>query len=424
MRATLWFLALFGIAVASALLLGDNQGTVSIFSSPHRIDLSINLTLLLLLLLFLVMHLALRALAALFSMPDQARRWRSQRRERALHLSLLDALSHLAAGRFIRSRKSAEQVLLQEQALALGGEALTYSGRLRTVAHLLLAESAHALQDKTARQSHLKLALDQSTLHETKEEREGVQLFAARWALDDRDALDALQWLDQLPHAAGRRTVALRLRLKVTRLAGQHLAALETARLLSKHRAFSSAEAVSLVQSLVLELLGSAHDAEQLLHIWQGLEVTEREMAEVAMDAATRMLQLGGEIAWSRQCLLPVWDQLMSQPVNANSEARNQLIRLLAGEFVLATGAPDAAWLNRIEAAQMRQPGDAHLLYLAGITCMRLELWGKAQLLLKQCLPLLKDLEMRRHAWLAVAELAEQRQDDKAALEAYRRAVN
>ncbi len=423
MRATLWFLVLFGIAVASALLLGDNQGTVSIFSSPYRIDLSINLTVLLLLLLFLVMHLALRALAALFSMPDQARRWRIQRRERAIHLALLEALSHLAAGRFIRSRKSAEQVLLQEQTLALSGEPLAYSGQLRSLAHLLLAESAHALQDKTARQTHLKLALAQATLHQFQEEREGIQLYAARWALDDREALDALQCLDQLPHAAGRRTVALRLRLKASRLARQHLAALETARLLSKHRAFSSAEAASLVQSLVLELIVSAHDTEQLLSIWKRLDVTEQKTAEVAMEAATRMLRLGGAVAWSRQCLLPIWDQLMHQPVNANSEVRNKMIRLLAGEFALAAGAPDPAWLTRIEAAQMSQPGDASLQYLAGITCMRLALWGKAQQLLKQCLPLLKDLEMRRHAWLAVAELAEQRQDDKAALEAYRRAV-
>ena len=50
MRAALWFLALFGAAVAVALFVGNNQGTVTVFWAPYRIDLSLNLVLLLLLL--------------------------------------------------------------------------------------------------------------------------------------------------------------------------------------------------------------------------------------------------------------------------------------------------------------------------------------------------------------------------------------
>ncbi|MFM2187017.1 MAG: hypothetical protein RIR43_1589, partial [Pseudomonadota bacterium] len=43
MRAALWLLALFGVAVAGALLAGNNQGMVTLFWSPYRLDLSINL---------------------------------------------------------------------------------------------------------------------------------------------------------------------------------------------------------------------------------------------------------------------------------------------------------------------------------------------------------------------------------------------
>ena len=46
MRIVLWFMALFGIAVASALFAGNNQGTVTLFWAPHRVDLSLNLVLL------------------------------------------------------------------------------------------------------------------------------------------------------------------------------------------------------------------------------------------------------------------------------------------------------------------------------------------------------------------------------------------
>ena len=107
MRAALWLLALFGVAVAIALFAGNNQSTVTVFWPPYRVDLSLNLVLLLLFAAFVFLHAALGALAALFDLPRQALRWRAQQKERAVFASLLDSISHLTAGRFIRARKSA-----------------------------------------------------------------------------------------------------------------------------------------------------------------------------------------------------------------------------------------------------------------------------------------------------------------------------
>ncbi len=120
MRVALWLLALFGVAVAIALFAGNNQGTVTVFWPPYRVDLSLNLVLLLLLAAFVLLHAALGALAALFDLPRQALRWRSQQKERAMHGSLLDGIAHLLAGRFIRARKSAESALGQEKSLSGG----------------------------------------------------------------------------------------------------------------------------------------------------------------------------------------------------------------------------------------------------------------------------------------------------------------
>src|SRR5256885_13959825 len=111
MRAALWLLALFGIAVAIALFAGNNQGTVTLFWPPWRVDLSLNLVLLVLLATFVFLYVALGALAALFDMPRQALRWRTQQKERAMHASMIDAISNLLAGRFIRARKAAEAAL-------------------------------------------------------------------------------------------------------------------------------------------------------------------------------------------------------------------------------------------------------------------------------------------------------------------------
>ena len=423
MRAALWLLSLFGIAVAVALFAGNNQGTMTVYWPPYRMDLSLNLVLLLLALLFVTLHLALRALAALFAMPAQARRWRLQHQERAVYAALLDAQSHLVAGRFIRARKAAEMVLAREDTMARGGQTLAYSGRLRAMAHLLAAESAQALQDRPARGQHLQLALEQAARREAQEMREGVQLRAARWAIEDQDAQAALQGLDELPQGAARRTIALRLRLAAARMARQTHLALDTARLLAKHRAFSELAAQGIVRGLALELLQAAHDTDQLRQAWGQLDPAEQQLPEVAIEAARRLLQLGGDAAQARQWLLPIWDGLVARTPTVSTAQGLQLIDVLERSFVQPTPAPDAPWLTRIEQAQMSNPGDAALQYLAGMTCLRLQLWGKAQQLLKQSVPRLTDDALRRRAWRALAELAEQRADAAAASQAWREAA-
>jgi HemY protein len=423
MRVALWFLALFGMAVAIALFAGNNQGTITVFWPPYRVDLSLNLVVLLLALLFFTMHVALRALAALFALPGHARLWRIQHQERAMYAALLDSLSHLTAGRFIRARKAAETVLARESAMTRSGETLAYSGRLRALSHLLAAESAQALQDKAAREEHFRQALEQASRRDAQETREGVQLLGARWAIEDRDAKGSLQWLDDLPQGAARRTIALRLRLKAARLARQTDVALETARLLAKHRAFSEVAAQGIVRGLAIELVMTAYDPDQMQTVWNQLDAAERLMPEVVIEACARMLKLGGDAEVARSWLLPIWERMVAQPGALTEAQRIHLIRVLESGFELASGAPEAAWLTRIEKAQMANPGDPALQYLAGITCMRLQLWGKAQQLLKQSLPRLQDSGLERNAWAALAELAERRGDVAASTQAWQNAA-
>ncbi len=423
MRIVLWFMALFGIAVASALFAGNNQGTVTLFWAPHRVDLSLNLVLLLLATAFVVLHLALRALSGLVGIPVQARRWRLQQKERAIESALLDSVSHLTAGRFVRARKAAELVISLESSVARSGEKLTYAGRLRTSAHLLAAESAHALQDRKVRDAHLQQALEHASGRDAQEMRDGVQMRAARWAFDDRDAGTALRWLDQLPQGAARRTLALRLRFKAARFDGQSQLALETARLLTKHRAFSEVAGKSISRGLAIELIRSVHDQVQIQRVWDALEAEEQRMPDVALEAADRLLFLGGQATVSRLWLLPVWEAMVQEIGGLTLAQRVRLVQTLERGFAMAEGAPDAEWLNRIESAQMADPRDAVLQYLAGVVCMRIRLWGKAQQLLKQAVMVLRDAQLKRDAWRALAELAELRQDSAAATEAYKEAA-
>ncbi|MGZ5848087.1 MAG: heme biosynthesis HemY N-terminal domain-containing protein [Ramlibacter sp.] len=415
MRAALWLLVLFAIAVAVALFAGNNQGTVTVFWPPYRVDLSLNLVLLLLVAGFLLLHAALRALNALFDLPRQALRWRNQQKERGMHALLLDSLSHLLAGRYIRARKSAEAALTQEASLAAGGAGPGNGAQLRSLAHLLAAESAHALQDRPAREEHLRSALEHGAARDGHETHEGAVMRAARWSLEDRDPLAAIGWLKGLPGGVGRRTLALRMKLKAARLARHTGEALETARLLAKHRAFSSTAAESLVRGLAIDLLDGAHDPAQLHKAWLALEPSERQMPELAIHAARRLVTLGGDAQLAREWLLPVW------------ERQHQLGDGLKVKLVTALeqglDSLDGAWLARIEAAQRANPRYATLQYLAGMACMQRQLWGKAQQLLRQAALAVQDARLHRNACRALAQLAEERGDQAAAAAAWKQAA-
>ena len=422
MRATLWFLALFGVAVAVALFAGNNQSTVTVYWPPYRVDLSLNLVVLLLFGAFVLLHAALRALAALLDLPHQANRWRMQQKERAMHTALLDAMAHLIAGRFVRSGKAADGALAQELALEAAGEKLAQGVQVRALSHLIAAESAQALQNKPRRDEQLALALKttaQVASTQAQEIREGTQLRAARWALEDRDAPAALERLEELPQGAARRTLALRIRLKATRQAGRTAEALETARLLGKHRAFSPAAAQSIVRGLATEWVNHAHDTTQLLQVWNALEPAERAMPELAIHAAQRLATLDGDPAQVRAWLLPVWERMLAQP---DSLPDGQQLKLVTSLEAALDGI-DADWLARIETAQLGNPRDPRLLYLAGAACVERQLWGKAQVLLAQAAQRLQDVPLRRNAWRALALLAERRDDATAAAEAWKNAA-
>ena len=416
MRAALWLLALFGVAVAIALFAGNNQGTVTLFWPPYRIDLSLNVALLLAVAAFVLLHTALRALSALFNLPREAMRWRNQQKERTLHLMLVDAIAHLTAGRFVRARKSAAAVIAQEDSLRKAGARLPHGQPLRALAHLLVAESAQSLQDRPSRDEHLKLSLEQSTAREALPVREGALMRAARWALDERDPTVADRWLQELPQGAARRTLALRMKLKAARLAGQTQEALETMRLLTKHRAFSPQAAHSILRGLATDLLNAAHDMAQLQRAWTSLEAGERRMPELAVHAALRVAALGGDAALAREWLLPVWDQY---------ERLDPALRVRLVHAFEKSGLDsiDGAGLARFESAQRADPRDAILQYLAGMACLHRHLWGKAQQMLTQATQGLSDSGLQRQAWRSLAALAEDRGDAAAATQAWKHAA-
>ena len=418
MKTAIGLVALVAVAVGAALLVGSNQASVTFVWSPYRMDVSLNLFLLVLALVFVALHLAWRGLGGLFDLPREARRWRMRQQERAMHGSLLLAQSQWMAGRFLRARALAlaaiehERILSRLQTDEDPGPA--HAPEVRHLAHLVVAECAHALQDRSVRDQHAQFAL-QVVSQMAKGSAtasaalDAVHLNAARWSLIDREPTNAMLWLAKLPLGSVRRTVALRLRLKAARLSQDHRVALETARLLAKHGAFAAEPARSLVRGLLQSVLSDCHDQGQLVKVWQGLDVSEQTMPEVAVHAAKRLLVVQGEPGLALAWIQPVWRDWVQSPQPWPVSLSAAVVDVI--EQSLQRQAPSAQWLTWVEQARLAMPRHRELQYLAGMVCMQHALWGKAQQMLSPVAGQLASPALQRKAFAALAALAEQRDE-------------
>lgn len=426
MRSVFWLLGLATLAVALALLVGHNPATLTLFWPPYRFDVSFNFVVFALIAAFVLLHLALRAIAVLRELPAQAQRWRGQQIERAVVGAVMDALSHQLSGRFVRAQSAAQYALDQLASAAVAQ--WPRRDQLQLLAHLLLAESAQSLQNRARRDQHLQAALSPQLAKNAPEVYEGALLRAVRWAVEDRDLHTARNRLAELPQGAARRIQALRLKLRVARLGGATTEALETARVLAKHRAFTPLVARSIVRGLALDALAQAHDLQQLQTVWHKLDSAERAMPELALAAAQRANQLAARSGADaddtdrlaaaglvRAWLEPLWQAFAS----LDTAQQSLCVQVLEPGLSQL----DARWLARLEQAQQQLPHNPYLQYLSGQACLQRQLWGKAAQLLGQAGQSLQEPVLLRRTWCALAELAQERGDESAAQAAWKKAA-
>ncbi len=408
MRAVIWFLLLFAVAVVAATTLGTNDGIVSVYWGTWRVDTSLNLFLLLLLGVCFALVSVIQALKALTGLPRRAHEWRVLRRDRSAQAALRDALAQYFGGRYSRAQSAAQRAL----AIQADTPDLVQDNEFTVLGHLLAAGSAHRLQDRAKRDEELRMALELArTSHAARSAEEGARLLAAEWALDDRDAPRAMELLAELPPGVARRTHALRLKLQATRLADQPQESLKTARLLAKHQGFSKVAALGLLRSLAAESLGTARDIDQLRRIWLQFDNADRRDPIVACDAARRAAALGAPEegrAWMR----PFWDRLDELGPDGRAAVAQGLVATVSGI------GPD--WLQRLEAAAQAYPREGPIAHAVGCALAERGLWGKARQLLETAVDDdTLSVEERRHALLSLARLAEEEGDHERAVRSY-----
>lgn len=423
MRWILWWVMVATVAVVAAMLLGSHDSNVTVYWHPWRLDMSLNFVLFMLLLLFALLYVALRTLSLLRELPKQAHRWRSQQSERAAFIAVLDAVAYQLSGRFVRAQSSATQALkiLKDRV----DEPMPHQAKLELLAQLLAAESANALGNADRREVMLQAIDDGESSDGTQAAREGAYVRAASWALDAKDADRARHWLARLPQGAQRRIQAVRLRLKLAQLDRNSHQALDMVRLLVKHKALSNFAASTLARSLSLEVLQHVHDTAQLQDAWQRLDAADREQPALVLAFLQRWQDIRPEddtaIPKSLHDLVhKAIKALWSAYPQLSDSRRQKALLLLDDEF----GQHPVLWLSAAEQALQNKPNDAGLQFLAGRVFLHQQLWGKAQAQLHAASKSLQDAELLRRTWRGLAELAEQRGDEAAAAQAWKKAAN
>lgn len=400
MRSIIWLVLLCVVAVVAATTLGSNDGLVTIYWAGWRTELSLNLFLILLLASCAVLLSAAQAFRSLLTLPERASEWRALRRERAAQAALREALAEYFSARYSRAHKAAMRALTLRQ----DTPQLRADVEFGVLAQLLAAGSLHRLQDRPRRDTVM-----QALFHGVRRGgghgvEDGARLLAAEWAIDDRDAARAAELLDQLPAGVARRTQALRLKLKASRLARQPLQALHTARLLAKHQGFTPVAARGLLRSLAGEAIDDCHDLQQLQRLWQQLEPADRRDAAVAARAAMRAVALGAT-ADARQWLQPFWDRL--------AELDRDDREAVALALVDAAPGIEPDWLPRLESVLAAFGHEDAVVVAVGMAFADRQLWGKARKLMEHsadaaALP----ARVRRRAWRVLAQMARDSGDD------------
>lgn len=383
MRALLWVVGLFALAVMLTVAARYSPGYVLLVLPSHRVEVSLNLAGVLLLGGFVVFYVVVRALGATLAMPARAALFRrEQQRVRARRASL-EAVKAYFEGRFGRAERAAKQALEQNEAVGLN--------------LVVAARSAHELRSFQARDEYLR------TMESRAPQDNYLRLMTqAELLLSERRFHDALQALSRLQD---KHTAALRLELKAHQLAKNWDQVAALLPQLEKRQVFEPALLDQFKRYAQTEnLKRKALDASSLREYWDRLSPDDRKDSRIAGAAAQCFIALGGcseahgiierslEASWD-SALLPLYVECLPR------DARRHLERA-------------EAWLKE-------HPGDPVLLLALGQLCVHQELWGKARSYLEASLA----VEPSHTAYVALGRLLERIGKPQEASHMYRKGL-
>jgi HemY protein len=383
MRALLWVLGLFALAVGLVMAAHYNNGYVLVVMPPWRAELSLNLAIILALGVFLLAYFVVRTVVITATMPSRVRAFQKRRSENRARATFNEALINFFEGRFGRAEKAASAALKAGESPALCA--------------MLAARAAHGMRAFATRDRYLARSTGADP------EENAMKLMAqAEMLLDERRYYDALDVLKRLPE---KHTAALRLELRAQQMAMNWERVLALIPQLEKRRVFERPVVAQLRRQAVIESLKrKAVDDKSLRDYWDRLPAEDRHDPRVAATAAQSFVALGGcqdahrivEDGLERQwdsALLAIYSDCLG------TDVRQQLERA-------------EMWLEQ-------HPRDAVLLLTLGRLCASQGLWGKARSYLEASL----SIEPTHSAHLELGRLLEREGKPAEAAAEYQKAL-
>ena len=376
------------LAALTALFLKTNVGNVALLVPPYRIDVSVNLVLLVLVLLLGAVYWVARVVQKMADFPEQVRLYRARREEIGGNRALVESIKNFLEGRFARAEKSAR--------------AAQSSSSTAGVAALVGARAAHRMQEYARRDEWLDLA-------EVDADVETARLVASAEMLTEQRENDAaLSAINQLQREGRRHIHAMRIALSANLQAGRFDDALKAVRLLEKRNALHPVLTRKLKHTIYRELLNARRgDAPALQALWQSLPETDRQLPEVALEAARlfNASDVGPSFA----------AEAVEAALRGSPADWDESVELLLDEYARTQVSAPRERLERVEAWLKAVPPTgrvrAALLRTAGVICLRQQLWGKAKAYLLESLAASRDAS----TLLALARLADAIGDEREA---------
>ncbi|XZG70375.1 heme biosynthesis HemY N-terminal domain-containing protein [Chitinibacteraceae bacterium HSL-7] len=351
MKALIWLIALFSLAVGLTVVAHHNNGYAVLFLPPWRVELSLNAFILLVLVLAALAYLLIKVVSEVGGLPGRVGRYRAAKKETRAQKLEREAVLALYEGRFQRAeRKAAEALALAEQP-----DAMATNG-------LRAARAAHAMRDFKRRD-----ALFEQLRSKLGPQHLALLMTEAELYLDERRDDMAERAIVDARAIAPKLTALAKLELKLRQRKGETALVLPLIDELIKADAIEPIYARQLrLRTLRQQLQTKPLAAGEFRRWWNRVPDELRTAPELVL-AAVDMLETQGELLSACEVL----------EVALETQWSSDLIERYG--LLPAADSTASRQLQQAEHWLGSHHDDAALLLALGRLCRRASLWGKAE---------------------------------------------
>ncbi|AOY00864.1 heme biosynthesis HemY N-terminal domain-containing protein [Jeongeupia sp. USM3] len=351
MRALLWLIVLFALAVGLTLFAQFNTGYALLFVPPWRVEISLNVFIVGIIALVAVLYLLTRVIAELGGLPGRVKAFRLRKARDASVQLERDARIAFFEGRYQRAER------LAGEALAASHDSAAFA-----VNGLLAARAAHLMRDFVKRDQYF------AKLRERLGPRHlALAMTMAELYLDERRNQDAETALAEARMISPKLTAMLKLELKLRQREDNADAIVRLVDQLARSDALDASQAQAIrLQAYRNVLHRQPKTPRELRDWWQKLPVADRTAPKL-VAALADAYATQGEPAAARDAI----EAALAQQWSSELAERYGTLGL-EGDALIAQLQQAETWLKS-------HPNDPKLLLTLGRLCTARALWGKAQ---------------------------------------------